>query len=145
MVKKKRAKTRAKATIRRTRRVIKKAVRKATPKRSKARVTRKRVRTTKTRVARLEKKVVAPLLVEKEVGYISHYFSGIGVGIIELTEGMLKVGDKIHIKGQTTDITQRVASMQFDHKTVEDARTGQSVGIKVNDRVREHDKVYKVK
>ncbi|MEK6839849.1 MAG: EF-Tu/IF-2/RF-3 family GTPase [Nanoarchaeota archaeon] len=78
------------------------------------------------------------------MGYISHYFSGIGVGIIELTQGILKVGDKIRIKGQTTEFTQKIDSMQYDHAQVKDAKTGQSVGIKVSDRVREHDKVYKM-
>lgn len=80
---------------------------------------------------------------EKEVGRVSHYFSKIGVAAIELTD-TLAVGDTIHIQGHTTDFTQTVESLQIEHESVEQAGAGQAIGIKVKDRVREHDKVYKV-
>ncbi len=80
---------------------------------------------------------------EKEVGRVTHYFSKISVAAIELTD-TLAVGDTIHIQGHTTDFTQTVESIQIEHESVEQAEAGQAIGIKVKDRVREHDKVYKV-
>ncbi len=83
------------------------------------------------------------LMAEKEIGKVSHYFTNIGVCVIDLTGG-LKVGDKIHIKGATTDVNLDVKSMQVEHDEVDKAKKGQSIGLKVPDRVREHDVVYKV-
>ncbi|OIO38588.1 MAG: hypothetical protein AUJ75_02600 [Candidatus Omnitrophica bacterium CG1_02_49_10] len=80
---------------------------------------------------------------EKEIGTIEHYFNKISVGIIKLS-GALKVGDIVHIKGHTSDITQNVDSMEVEHRSVEEAKAGDAVGIKVSDTVHEHDKVYKV-
>ena len=79
----------------------------------------------------------------KEVGEIFSYYSNIEVAAIKLN-GSLKIGDKIHIKGHTTDFEQEVTSMQIGHKKVTEAKKGDDVGIKVNDRVRKHDTVYKV-
>lgn len=80
---------------------------------------------------------------EKLVGRISHYYKNIQVGIIELSE-TLSVGDTIHIKGAKTDFEQKVDSMQIEHQTVEKAEAGKGVGIKVSDKVREGDEVYKI-
>ncbi len=80
---------------------------------------------------------------ETEVGKVMDYFAKIGVAGIELT-GSLKVGDTIHIKGHTTDVTQSVNSMQIEHDTVQEANAGDSIGVKVDDRVRPNDTVYKV-
>ncbi len=80
----------------------------------------------------------------EEVGRITHYFSKISVAVIEVTNGSLKVGDTIQIKGATTDLTQKVDSMEVDHASVEEAEAGQSIGMKVSDHVREHDKVFLV-
>jgi translation elongation factor EF-1alpha len=80
---------------------------------------------------------------EEEVGKISDYFAKIGVAAIEIT-GSLSVGDTIHIKGHTTDFEQKVDSMQIEHQSVEKANPGDSIGIKVKDRVRQHDVVYKI-
>jgi translation elongation factor EF-1alpha len=77
------------------------------------------------------------------VGKISHYFTKIGVAVIDL-EAPLKVGDKISIEGATSNFTQTVKSMQIEHKEVEAAKKGDSVGMKVKDRVRGGDNVYKV-
>ncbi|UCH33582.1 MAG: hypothetical protein JSV65_13560 [Armatimonadota bacterium] len=77
---------------------------------------------------------------ERQIGKITHYFGKISVGIIELTD-TLKVGDTIHIKGATADFTQAVGSMQIEHEEVQEATAGQVVGIKVDDRVHEHDTV----
>ena len=80
---------------------------------------------------------------EKPIGKVTHYFTKIGVAVIELDDE-LKVGDTIAIRGATTDMTQRVDSMQKEHKNVEVANKGQSIGLKVQDRVREGDTVYKI-
>lgn len=81
---------------------------------------------------------------EEEIGRITHYFSRIGVGVLEITAGELKVGDTIHIKGHTTDFYQKVESMQVEHQPVNVAKKGDSVGLKVIEHVREHDKVFRV-
>nr|AGF93530.1 peptidase U32 [uncultured organism] len=82
--------------------------------------------------------------VEKEkIGKVTHYFTEINVGVIELSEA-LEVGDEISIEGATTDIQQPVDSMQIEHDDVEEASSGDAVGMKVKDRVREGDIVYKL-
>jgi len=81
---------------------------------------------------------------DKKVGEIIKFFGKIGVAAIRLSEGSLKVGDTIHIVGHTTDITQTIDSMQIENKNVQEAGPGADIGIKVKDRVREHDVVYKV-
>lgn len=81
---------------------------------------------------------------EEEIGRITHYFSKINVGVIELMSGMLRVGDTIHIKGHTTDFYQKVQSMQVEHDPVESVKSGESAGMKVESPVREHDLVFKV-
>jgi putative protease len=79
-----------------------------------------------------------------EIGKITHFFTKISVAIVELSD-TLAAGDKILIKGPTTSIEQKVDSMQIEHETVEKARRGQNIGLKVNDHVKEHDIVYKLK
>lgn len=79
----------------------------------------------------------------KEIGKVTHYYTKIGVTVIELTD-TIKVGDTIRIKGATSDFTQTVDSMQIEHKNVEEAKKGQSIGLKVPEHTREHDVVYKV-
>ncbi|MCD6194973.1 hypothetical protein J7K05_02155 [bacterium] len=81
---------------------------------------------------------------EKEVGVITHYFGKINVGVVKITSGSLKVGDKIHIKGATTDFEQEVKSLQVDHQDVSEVKKGEEAGMKVDDRVREEDKVFKI-
>lgn len=80
---------------------------------------------------------------EKLIGKIVHFYGNISVGIIELAAG-LKVGEKIHIKGNSTDFEQTVDSMQIEHQDVQEAKAGDSIGLKVADKVKEGDEVYKV-
>ncbi len=80
---------------------------------------------------------------EIEVGKVTHYFSHLEVAAIELS-GKLKVGDKVHIKGHTTDFAQVVESMQIEHQSVTEASAGDSIGLKVKEKVREGDTVYKI-
>lgn len=82
-------------------------------------------------------------MAEKEIGVVTHYFGHIKVAAIKLS-GELKVGDTIHIKGHTTDLTTSVGSMQINHQAVQVGRAGDAVGVVVPDHVREHDKVLKV-
>ncbi|MBL7206678.1 MAG: translation elongation factor-like protein [Candidatus Aenigmarchaeota archaeon] len=82
-------------------------------------------------------------MAEKPIGKVTHFFTHLDVAVIELSD-TLKAGDKIHIKGATTDIEQLADSMQVDHKPVEEGKKGESVGMKVKDRVREGDEVFKV-
>jgi selenocysteine-specific translation elongation factor len=80
---------------------------------------------------------------EEEVGHVSDFFAHPVVAGIELT-GTLKVGDQIHIKGHTTDLEMTVNSMQVNNMNVTEAKAGDSVGVKVTERVRSGDQVYKV-
>jgi putative protease len=79
---------------------------------------------------------------KKEIGKITHYFSKIGVAVVELT-GSLSVGDTILISGAHTDFEQEIKSMQIEHDSIEKAGKGQSVGMKVAQKVREGDVVLK--
>ena len=78
---------------------------------------------------------------EEEVGTIFDYFSKIGVAAIKLS-GNLKVGDKIRIKGTTTNFEQEVESIQSHNSPLTEAKAGDEIGIKVTDKVRRHDKIY---
>jgi len=83
-------------------------------------------------------------MTEEKIGTVQDYFAKIGVAGIQLTEGSLRVGETIHIKGHTTDFQQVVDSMQIERESVQEAGPGQVIGVKVKDRVRQHDIVYKV-
>ena len=80
---------------------------------------------------------------EEEIGRVSDFCSRPVVAGIELTQ-TLKLGDKIHIKGHTTDMELIVDSMQINNVDVQEARAGDSVGVKVTERVRRGDTIYKV-
>jgi len=80
---------------------------------------------------------------EEIIGNVSDFFAQPIVAGIELTAA-LRVGDKIHIKGHTTDLEMNVESMQINNVQVTEAKAGDSIGVKVNDRVRSGDIVYKV-
>jgi len=79
----------------------------------------------------------------KLVGKITHYFGNIEVAVIELLD-TLKVGDSIRVVGGETDFTQTVESMEIEHQKVETAKKGESIGLKVSEKVREGYKVYKI-
>ena len=80
---------------------------------------------------------------EEIIGKVSDFFARPVVAGIELTAS-LNVGDKIRIKGHTTDLEMNVDSMQIDNASVTEAKAGDSIGVKVSDRVRSGDTVYKV-
>lgn len=79
----------------------------------------------------------------EEIGKVTHYFTKIWVAVVELS-GDLKVGDKIRVKGATSDFKQKVDSMQIEHEKIKEAKAGQSIGMKVKEHAREGDTVYKV-
>ncbi len=79
----------------------------------------------------------------QEVGKVTHFFSKINVAVVELT-ATLSIGDKIRVQGPTTDFEQTVQSMQIEHENVKTANKGQDIGLKMDERVRENDTVYKV-
>lgn len=80
---------------------------------------------------------------KKRVGFVFTYFSKVGVAGIKL-EDELRVGDKISIEGHTTKIEQVVDSIQIERNPVQVAKAGQEIGVKVNERVRPNDVVYKI-
>ncbi len=83
-------------------------------------------------------------MVEKKlVGKITHYFSKIGVAVVELS-GDVEEGDRIKVEGATTSFEQVLESMEIENEKVELATVGQSIGLKMKDRVRLHDNVYKI-
>jgi translation elongation factor EF-1alpha len=82
-------------------------------------------------------------MADKKVGKITHYYGKIGVGIVDLSAA-LSVGSKIKISGKSDEFTQTVDSMEFEHKKINRARKGQSVGLKVDQKVHKGDVVYKV-
>jgi translation elongation factor EF-1alpha len=83
-------------------------------------------------------------MVEVEIGRVTHVFPKIGVAVIEITAGSLKVGETIKIKGHTSDFTQTVESLQQEHLQIPELKTGASAGMKVKEPVREGDKIYRV-
>ena len=78
-----------------------------------------------------------------KIGDVSHYFTRIEVAVVDLID-KLKVGDEIMIKGATTDFTLKVDSIQIEHKQIDEAGAGDSVGLLVKYRVRPRDQVYRV-
>jgi putative protease len=80
---------------------------------------------------------------KKEIGRVSHYFGGPSVAAIELND-KLTVGDRISFAGHTTDFEMLVESMQIEHASIQQAGRGDSIGIKVPQKVREHDVVFKI-
>lgn len=111
---------------------------------------RRRTSRGKTKPAR--KKIVKKLTKKKSqakkeelVGRVTHYFPRVRAGVIKITKSSLGLGDAIHIKGNTSDFTQKVASLQIDNKPIKKALKGTEVGLRVSMRVRKRDKVYKIK
>jgi translation initiation factor IF-2 len=81
---------------------------------------------------------------EEQVALVIKFFSKPGVAAIEVTNGSIKVGDMLRYKGHTTDFTEEIDSMEMDNQAVEEAKVGDLIGIKVKERVRENDQVFKV-
>jgi hypothetical protein len=89
--------------------------------------------------------VEEPAAFEEAVGVVTHYYSDLGVAVVQVNKGVIRTNDRIRIRGHTTDLTQMVGSMEYEHQHVDQAEAGQSIGIKVFDHTRAHDIVYLVK
>ena len=81
---------------------------------------------------------------EEQVAVIVKFFSKPSVAALEVTNGTIKKGDILRYKGHTTDFTEEISSMEIDNQAVDEVKVGDLVGVKVKERVRENDKVYKV-
>ncbi|MBK5109066.1 MAG: hypothetical protein JJE12_13090 [Anaerolineales bacterium] len=77
------------------------------------------------------------------VGEVNHFYNRIGVAVIDLVD-TLQMGDQVHFFGRSTDFRQEIKSMQIEHQAIIEAGEGQEIAIKVERRVRNHDKVYKL-
>ena len=114
------------------RKVVKKVLKKATPK-----------------AARPRPKPAAPVMPPPpgdRIGVVTHYYGHLSVAVVKLEPGItLRVGDNIHIKGHTSDFSQRVESLQVGHAPVDEVGAGDDFGLKVTEHAREHDVVYRVK
>ena len=87
----------------------------------------------------------APLPGER-IGVVTHYFGHLSVAVVKLEPGVtLRVGDNIHVKGHTSDFSQRVESLQIGHASVEAVGTSDDFGLKIAEHAREHDVVYRLK
>ena len=80
---------------------------------------------------------------EEKVGKVQKFFAKPSVAAVEVTAGPLRIGDTLHFKGHTTDFEETITSMQVNNQPVEEAKPGDLIGIKVKERVRENDIVYK--
>lgn len=98
----------------------------------------------------LKKKILPKLKAKKPsletlVGKVTHYFPHVEAAVIKITKDKISIGDKLHIKGHSSDFTQTVDSLQIDRVPVDSAKKGQEIGLKVSSRVRENDQVYKAR
>ncbi|MDA8423938.1 MAG: hypothetical protein M0Z89_11450 [Nitrospiraceae bacterium] len=89
--------------------------------------------------------VEEPASNEEAIGTVTHYYSHLGVAVVQINKGTLRTGNTIHVKGHVTDFTQAVESMEYEHQHIDQAAAGQSVGLKVKDHAREHDIVFVLK
>lgn len=80
---------------------------------------------------------------EVEIGKVTHYFDRIHVAVLKLSEP-IRVGDTVHVRGHSTDLVQKVESLQVDHKPVAEAGPGSDVALQTQGPVHEHDRVFKV-
>jgi hypothetical protein len=133
----KRKKTRVtKATTdRKTATVTKKPTRRAKPKKA----------TPKAAVKPAPRVPAQPAPPGDRIGVVTHYFNHLSVATLRLESGRLRVGDMIYFHGHTTDLTQRVESLEMNHAAVTEVGPGDDFGLKVIGHVREHDVVYKVR
>jgi hypothetical protein len=82
---------------------------------------------------------------EERIGVVTHYYSHLSVATLRLESGTLRVGDVIHIRGHTTDFSQRVESLEVNHAAATEVGPNDDFGLKVVQHAREHDAVYKVR
>jgi hypothetical protein len=148
---------RLRKTVRKTRIIRKKAAKKAAPRRAprtKAKSTAK-VAVKPTPVSQRAQpdavkpppsRPAQPTAAEQRIGVVTHYYSHLSVVAMQLEPGTtLRVGDRIHVRGHTTDFTQKVESLEVNHAPVTEVRRNDDFGLKVVEHAREHDIVFKVR
>ncbi len=80
---------------------------------------------------------------EQRIGTVTHYWNHLHVAGVSVSDGELREGDRIHVKGHTSDFEQRVESMQIDHEKIRVAKPGDEIGLGVVEHAREHDVIYR--
>ncbi|MFA6142366.1 MAG: hypothetical protein WC738_03625 [Candidatus Omnitrophota bacterium] len=118
----------------------KKAVKKAT---KKVKVAKAKIRRSAAKKASVKKTKSAGLRLDK-IGEVTHYFPHVNAAAVLLLKDGLKVGDRIYIKGHTSDFKEKVESMQLDHVMIQVGKKAQEIGLKVKSRVRTGDSVYRI-
>lgn len=130
MAKKKKIKAKAKKVVRR-------------PKAKRTPVKKSKAKRAPAKAAKKNAKKAIELSLEK-MGEVSHFFPHVKAAAVKIIKDGLKVGDEIYIKGHTTDFKEKIKSMQLDHVAMQEAKTGQEIGLLVKSRVRIGDSVYKI-
>lgn len=110
-------------------------------KKTRAKKTVKR-KTAKAKIRKTGKK--APELSLEKIGEVTHYFPHVKAAAVKLLKSGLRAGDRVYIKGHTTDFKEKVNSMQLDHVPIQEGKKGQEIGLLVKSRVRHGDSVYKL-
>ncbi len=82
---------------------------------------------------------------EEKIGHVLHYYPHLAVAVIELEKGAIREGDVVHLKGPGSDLMQEVGLMESDNQFLIEARSGQTIGLRIEGKVQEHDAVYKVR
>ena len=140
-------------TVSKTRTIKKKATKKALPRRSARPKAKPRAKVKPAPVSQRAQPQAPPTsppaqptAAEQRIGVVTHYYSHLSVAALKLEPGTtLRVGDQIHIRGHTTDFTQKIESLEVDHAPVTEVRPDDDFGLKVAKHAREHDVVYKVR
>ncbi|MCX5686534.1 MAG: translation elongation factor-like protein [Candidatus Omnitrophica bacterium] len=118
------------------------AKKKKAAKKAKKVVAKKKVR--KTTVSRKKTGKKAPGLGLEKIGEVTHYFPHVNAAAVLLLKDGLKIGDKIYLKGHTTDFKENVQSIQLDHVSIQEGKKAQEIGLLVKSRVRIGDSVYRI-
>lgn len=122
-----------KKVVRKAKKPVKKPVKKAVKKPAK--------KTIKSRKAKAPK---SPELMLEKIGEVTHYFPHVNAAAVKMLKSGLKVGDRIYLKGHTTDFKEDVQSIQLDHAPITEAKKSQEIGLMVKSRVRIGDSVYRI-
>ena len=142
--KRRKAPARKPALRRKTAKARKKPARKAPVRRAAPRKARPAARPAPAAKPKLAPSPAQPAPPGRRIGVVTHYFSHLSVAVVRLESATLRVGDTIHIRGHTSDFTQRVESLQVEHAPVTEVGPNDDFGLQVIEPVREHDVVYKV-
>jgi len=120
-------------------------VKKAKKKAAKKKVVKKKIVRKKAAKKKVARRTPAPSKGEEvQIGFVTHYFPHVKAGAIMIESGKVEKGDVLHIKGHTTDLKQKIKSLQIERVSVQEASAGDEIGLLVRSRVRINDKVYKI-